>query len=326
VTIQLALIAKYPQEWIDKFKTPSKADRRTEELQEKNNQLKTAVELSIQSEAEVLRAKGLTDRWLDITEADFAFLTETNSRRVGACYVSALQGSQDFHKEAAFRQVDIFRDLGVLTENVTAAVKAIGEQQSAALPPRHCLLFTGHMIDRPDRKDPRFPAAYENSAKQKIREAVEQELKRSTNGFFGIAGGACGGDILFHEVCADLGIPTELYLALPRADFIRKSVEFAGPQWIDRFDHLYTRLRHHTLCDTESMPKWLHKQPDYGIWERNNLWELNSALVNGGTHVTLIALWDRKGGDGPGGTAHMVREAAAKGAKTVIINTNTLTN
>jgi hypothetical protein len=62
------------------------------------------------------------------------------------------------------------------------------------------------------------------------------------------------------------------------------------------------------------VPVWLQSKKNYSIWERNNLWELNSALVNGGLHMTLIALWDNKGGDGAGGTEHMVNEATAKGA------------
>ncbi|MEJ7830008.1 MAG: hypothetical protein WKF91_17495 [Segetibacter sp.] len=36
--------------------------------------------------------------------------------------------------------------------------------------------------------------------------------------------------------------------------------------------------------------------------------------------MSLIALWDGKGGDGVGGTQHMVKEAQAKGAKTIIID------
>ena len=48
---------------------------------------------------------------------------------------------------------------------------------------------------------------------------------------------------------------------------------------------------------------------------RNNLWELNSAMVNGGMNMTLVALWDGKGGDAAGGTEHMVQEANDRGAK-----------
>jgi hypothetical protein len=38
----------------------------------------------------------------------------------------------------------------------------------------------------------------------------------------------------------------------------------------------------------------------------------HNALALGGTNTTLIALWDRKGGDGPGGTQHMVESAGER--------------
>jgi hypothetical protein len=47
-------------------------------------------------------------------------------------------------------------------------------------------------------------------------------------------------------------------------------------------------------------PKWVN------IYERNNLWLLYSALAHGLGKVFFVALWDGKGGDGPGGTQHMV--------------------
>jgi hypothetical protein len=96
-------------------------------------------------------------------------------------------------------------------------------------------------------------------------------------------------------------------------------VQFAGPEWIDRFNDLSSNIRRAALSKSKTLPKWLQKKKDYTIWERNNLWELNSALVNGGINMTLLALWDGKGGDGPGGTADMVKEAKARGAKTIII-------
>jgi hypothetical protein len=48
---------------------------------------------------------------------------------------------------------------------------------------------------------------------------------------------------------------------------------------------------------------------------------LHNALWIGGTNTTLIALWDGKSGDGPGGTRHMVDSAAERGAQTIILDT-----
>jgi hypothetical protein len=40
--------------------------------------------------------------------------------------------------------------------------------------------------------------------------------------------------------------------------------------------------------------------------------------------MSLIALWDGKGGDASGGTEHMVKEAQSRGARTVVIKINKL--
>ena len=70
-------------------------------------------------------------------------------------------------------------------------------------------------IDAPDRKSPRFPADKEQVARGKIKEAVVKEMNSGAGVASGYAGGASGGDTLFLEVCAELGITTNLYLAIP---------------------------------------------------------------------------------------------------------------
>jgi hypothetical protein len=48
---------------------------------------------------------------------------------------------------------------------------------------------------------------------------------------------------------------------------------------------------------------------------------LQNALVTGGAHTTVIALWDGGAGDGPGGTQHMVETARKRGARTIVLHT-----
>jgi hypothetical protein len=324
MTMKLALIEKYPAEWLNKFSRQKDADREKDDIVEKRQLLATSVNLTIEAEETLLREKNKPDLWLDITRADFVFLTETSAGRITAQYTSALEGAPSFSYESVQRQLSVFRELGIMNENVAAAMGAIHVPTVGGQTIDYYLLFTGHMIDQPGRMNPRFPPSKEDAVRKKIKEFIQTEIKDNTKKFIGIAGGACGGDILFHEVCAELAIQTELYLALPREDFIRSSVAFAGPGWVDRFNQLFLRLPRHVLCDSPDLPKWLSKKEDYTIWVRNNLWELNSALLNGGMNVTLIALWDLKGGDGPGGTEHMIKIAKERGAKTAIININSL--
>jgi hypothetical protein len=140
----------------------------------------------------------------------------------------------------------------------------------------------------------------------------------------GFAGGASGGDIIFHEQCAALGIPTELLLALPQEPFCKASVADAGPAWVDRYRDLWQRVTTRFLAETEDLPDWLATRKDYSIWQRNNRWILHSATSRADADVTLIVLWDGKGGDGPGGTEDMVRLGATRGVRLVRLDANDL--
>lgn len=177
---------------------------------------------------------------------------------------------------------------------------------------QHTILFTGHMIDAPERKTPRFPASKEVSVKESIRKSLRKIKATRNNNLLGIAGAANGGDIIFHEVCDELGIPTEIYLALPEKEYINKSVNFAGQEWEFRFRNLLDRPLH--LLNREN------KSIMGTVWERTNIWMLHNALANGGENMTLLALWDGKNGDGPGGTWHMVNVANKQNASTILLD------
>jgi hypothetical protein len=185
-------------------------------------------------------------------------------------------------------------------------------------------LFTGHMVDKPGREHPRFPPSNEQAVTKIIDDIIEQEKSKRQGDILGIAGGACGGDIIFHEVCRKHGIKSQLYLALPRDQFIFESVQFAGIRWVERFDQLFDSGLPKVLSGLKELPVWLRKKKNYSIWERNNLWMLNAAMVHGGSAVTLIALWDGKKGDSEGGTEHMVNESLKRGAKVIVIDPLTL--
>jgi hypothetical protein len=180
------------------------------------------------------------------------------------------------------------------------------------------LAFTGHRIDAPGRESPRFPADGADEASKLIRAAVGQE-KESTNAaaVIGFAGGASGGDIIFHEQCEALGIPTTVMLALPPQQFAAESVDDAGPEWTARFAR---------ICDTHPV-RVLANATDADaddLWQRTNLWILDTASGIQADAHTLIAFWDGKTGDGPGGTDEMVRAARRRGFEVVRLDAKRL--
>ena len=177
---------------------------------------------------------------------------------------------------------------------------------------KHKILFTGHMIDKGDRANPRFPAYKEAAVKMELQKRIIKLKNNVPDTMIGIAGGACGGDILFHEVCRELEIQSEMYLALPVIEFKKASVSFAGNDWDERFDKLIEEVPVHILDEQAGK--------NNNVWEQANLWMLIEGLNNGGRNMTLLALWNGKDGDDTGGTEHMVKKAKKECAAVDIID------
>jgi hypothetical protein len=152
-----------------------------------------------------------------------------------------------------------------------------------------------------------------------LREAVEAEKAQHGGQVTGLSGGACGADILFLEVCAELGIETSLYLALPPDAFAAASVVRGGPDWVERYRRILARHEPVILAESEELPRWLRGKADYSIWQRNNLWMLFNALAKNPSSITLIALWNGEEGDGPGGTGDLVEQTKQRGHKTIVL-------
>ena len=177
----------------------------------------------------------------------------------------------------------------------------------------HCLLFTGHRIDTPDRPTPRFPAASEPVARKMISDAINVEISRCPDDHFhGICSGASGGDILFLEACVEQNVSTQMYLALDEDGFTEASVADAGADWVARFKVILAAMPVHILPDDPSS--------ELDVWQRTNLWMLDTALSLAGSNLTVIALWDGHTADGPGGTKDMVQRARAVGARIIHLN------
>lgn len=178
--------------------------------------------------------------------------------------------------------------------------KAAKSKPSANPPYRLAVLFTGHMIDLPERPAPRFPANLESVAADVIRLRISALSEASGGSLVGIAQGARGGDILFLENCHDLGLDTRMLLPEPPEAFVEHSVAgLPGSDWTDRFEALW---RSHA----ESERGVLTPAKGANIYEAANRAQLDLARSLG-AEVRVLAFWDGKGGDGPGGTGDFVR-------------------
>jgi hypothetical protein len=183
------------------------------------------------------------------------------------------------------------------------------------------VLFSGHMVDVPDRKTPRFPADKEAAATQSIGGALERLDAGPEDLSFCQA--AAGGDLLFLEACQKRGVRCKVLLPFEEPEFVEKSIvtSAGGDKWRDRFYAMKAKL----LEPIRIMPEELGPPPaNVDPFERCNLWSMYSALACGIDKVRFVALWDGSGGDGPGGTAHMYNEVKRRTGRVTWLDIRTL--
>jgi tetratricopeptide repeat protein len=326
--IILELATRYPDVWSGPFADQMSANVKLDEIKRKRDQMALTLQLRFDSADAPVQEGAKQDIWLLSSAGDLNLLTQPpNPRRASYFYKKAAAIGGDFVLDSARRQLVMLTQIGVLSAQIEEVLKSFPPESAPATNQRidRVLLFTGHRIDSVNRAKPRFPANKEAAAREAIRTAVAQEKDLTSGSILGIAGGANGGDILFLEVCDDLGIKTEMLLALPQNQFIEASVDNENKNWLRRFHaQLEKRPNVPVLADSTELPKWLQFKRGYDIWQRNNLWLLSEALCLAPKNLTVIGLWDGEAGDGPGGTEHMISFARDRGARFIRLDTKKL--
>jgi tetratricopeptide (TPR) repeat protein len=302
-------------------------DPETEAIRQQIPMLSGAVEFSLDQAVK----SDTNNFWTHASLGDIAVSTAEDPRAVAWAYrkALALSGSSMYAVQSILAQLRLLEALAFRPEHVKAGLTVLEdafgrlyevEEKETTQPdqdPAQVFLCSGHMIDRADRPEPRFPPEMEAEAQKRIEQALDT-FEAGSRDMLITAGAACGGDILFIEACLRREMAVEVYLPFPEATFIEESVSFAGNNWVERF---YKIRRHPNVT--------FHLQPDRvgpvprgdNPFARNNRWALNSTLCYGIDRVHLLVLWNGKGGDGPGGTAHMVEEVRQLGGIVKHLNT-----
>ncbi|HEX2699107.1 MAG TPA: hypothetical protein VHM89_02755 [Acidimicrobiales bacterium] len=175
----------------------------------------------------------------------------------------------------------------------------------------------GHMVDRPDRPAPRFPAGSEGTVTSAIGSTLDRWV--TGRGTLIVCGGARGADIIAAEQGLARGADAWLLIAIPEADHLAGSVELPGTDWADRYRNL--RRRCPTWFQDDELPPL---QPGEDPFERNNEWSLRVGIAQAPPHqLFVLAVWDGAGADGPGGTSHLLERARAAGATVETIHPRT---
>jgi tetratricopeptide (TPR) repeat protein len=272
------------------------------------------------------------DYWARVTLGDVeVIVSDTPTIEKSYKYAIAVAENNWFALDSSRQQLLILRDLGFRFKEVEAAIKIFDralekiKKPETQRQPKSVFLFSGHMIDAPGRKEQRFPndKKYIDIASNAISAKLD-ELAAS-NEDLALCGGACGGDLLFAESCLERGLRLEIRIPFEEPTFLLKSVRFAGDLWQDRFYKVKNNPNTKLYVMTNEIGAAPKSVDAYG---RNNLWQLYTALsLRAETipeRVHFICLWNRKGGDGPGGTKDMYEQISKHLGRAHVLDTNEL--
>ncbi|MBI2945738.1 MAG: DUF4071 domain-containing protein [Candidatus Wallbacteria bacterium] len=172
--------------------------------------------------------------------------------------------------------------------------------------------FAGHMIDRPGRSTPRFPATSELEVAHKI----QAELARLGAGI-GYSSAACGADILFLEAMLQRGGEIHVVLPFAAAEFSRTSVAIIPEgDWAARFDRILARAASVSIVGEASTAA------DSQGFEYSNRVQDGLAILRAralDAPLAPLAVWDQRLGDGPGGTSAFVASWHGRGIAATIV-------
>jgi class 3 adenylate cyclase len=233
-----------------------------------------------------------------------------------ACLVlRRFREAEDWYAQAARAGKGHFAELSSTRRNARLLLDHLRRDSTAieaALKIPGIVVFTGHLIDRSERKSPRFPPLLEPV----VREAIEKHIKK-INPEFGYSSAGCGADILFLETLQDRGKETHVVLPYEQEQFIEDSVAFAGADWVRRFHAVRERATTVTTASSERIEEG-STSFEYANLLLYGLADIRARQLE--TDLVPLAVWDQRPGDGPGGTASAVEHWQKLGLDVQVID------
>lgn len=239
-------------------------------------------------------AEGNKDFWLDAT--------------LGECHLllGDYGAASEFYEKAIRVATDAghFGSLSSTLRQLRMLIAEIGAEAQMvwthlALP--GIAVFSGHMIDRPNRPVPRFPVTAEGEVRRSLRRIIANRVIR-----IGFASCACGGDILFLEEVLSAGGECIVVPPLPLEVTIRNSVAFAPGNWESRLKAILANQKTRLLapeCDETG-------ENDEIVYDFANRYLLGLATLKSnelGFPLFGVCVWDGRESGLPGGTDSAVK-------------------
>jgi len=174
-------------------------------------------------------------------------------------------------------------------------------------------LFSGHIIDQPNRTTPRFPPRLESRVYQEIFNRLHK-----LDACLGYASAACGSDILFLEALLELKGEAHIVLPYDREQFIKDSVDIIpDSNWVKRFEYVLERATEVNIASKRQLQ------------EGEILYEYTHRLLHGlakmraeqlDTELVPLAVWNGKPSNDPSGTASTIKHWQQWGYEVEVID------
>ncbi len=255
--------------------------------------------------ADRLGQTGWKDYWMVATLGE-AFVLQGRQEEASRYYRLArkLSGNNYSTLASTRRQLNLLAGYTEIDEGVLKALR---------IPP--VVAFTGHMLDAPGRKAPRFP----EDRVEGVRGAIEGLLQR-LDASIGYSSAACGSDVLFLESLQSRGGETNVILPFDREDFFSVSVGFAGEGWVRRTN---AALEKAYRVEQASRGSYAGEDLLFSFANRLILGKAmqRSRLLETDAH--LVAVWDGSRNAGRGGTGEFVETWQRTGAPLTVIDVGT---
>ena len=174
------------------------------------------------------------DHWAYATRGE-AYVLLGNAASARAEYQTAYQLACNQHGVIASMR----RQLRLLSSPL--AIECLSD-----VPAPVVIAFSGHMIDQPGRRNPRFTESMVDEVADRIRAHIQGYRQA-----IGFSQAACGADILFLEAMQQAGMQTNVFLPFASVDYLSTSVAFAGVDWTRRHHQALRAATRVTLITEE---------------------------------------------------------------------------
>ena len=176
------------------------------------------------------------------------------------------------------------------------------------------IVFTGHLTDAPERTAPRFP----ESKVAAVRGAIARYLDEHRVSY-GFSSAARGADLIFIKELLQRGGRVHVMLPFPPDAFRQTSISTTdkNPTWEAEFNELLRTASTDGPVRVEVLSQELPPEAERGAaYAQCNLRLQEAAIARArllDQKARLLAVWNGKPGDGPGGASDAVRAWTSAG-------------